>query len=121
MRNPIDDEQLQRMLSAARADADPAVWTRARDRIEARATARAATRFEALWDWMSKPAAVAASIAVLLVTAGAMFPLARQLVTTDATESTSFVESLLEENGTTSTPPTKEPATTTPPDSGDRS
>src|SRR5262245_63226568 len=56
------DPRLTRMLRAVRADADPALWTRVRARIEAR------PRVPALFLWAMRPAALAASLALLVAT-----------------------------------------------------
>ena len=54
------DLRLTRLLRAVRADADPALWTRVRARIEAR------PRMPAVLAWAMRPAALAASLAMLL-------------------------------------------------------
>jgi hypothetical protein len=54
------DDDLSRLLGAVRADAEPALWTRARARIEA--GGRAGVRG---WRaWVMRPAALGASLAV---------------------------------------------------------
>jgi len=55
-----DDLRLARLLRAVRADADPALWTRVRARIESRA------RVAGLLGWAMRPAALAASLALLI-------------------------------------------------------
>jgi hypothetical protein len=59
-----DDPRLTRLLQAVRADADPALWTRVRARIESR------RHLPALLAWAMRPAALAASVALLVVAAG---------------------------------------------------
>src|SRR5436309_6565495 len=59
-----DDPRLTRLLQAVRADADPALWTRVRARIESR------RRLPALLAWAMRPAALAAAVALLVVAAG---------------------------------------------------
>ena len=59
-----EDPALTRMLRAVRAEADPALWTRVRARIEAR------RRVPALLAWAMRPAALAASLGLLVSTAG---------------------------------------------------
>jgi len=59
-----DDPRLTRLLAAVRADADPALWTRVRARLESR------RRLPALLAWAMRPAALAASVALLVVAAG---------------------------------------------------
>jgi hypothetical protein len=62
-----DDPKLTRLLQAVRADADPALWTRVRARIEAR------PRVPRLLAWAMRPAALAASVALFLASmAGAL-------------------------------------------------
>ena len=65
MNDDRDDEDpgLTRLLRAVRADADPALWTRVRARIEAR------PRVPALVAWAMRPAALAASLALLVASA----------------------------------------------------
>ena len=58
-----EDPGLTRLLHAVRADADPALWTRVRARIEAR------QRVPALLAWAMRPAALAASLALLVASA----------------------------------------------------
>jgi hypothetical protein len=56
-----EDIRLTRLLQAVRADADPALWTR----VRARAIAR--PRVPGLLAWAMRPAALAASLALLVV------------------------------------------------------
>ncbi len=58
-----EDPGLTRMLRAVRADADPALWTRVRARIEAR------PRVPVLLAWAMRPAALGASLALLVASA----------------------------------------------------
>jgi hypothetical protein len=58
-----EDIRLTRLLQVVRADADPALWTRVRARIESR------PRVPALLALAMRPAALAASFALLLATA----------------------------------------------------
>ena len=60
-----EDERLSRLLATVRADAEPALWTRVRARIEA--TERV-PRWEA---WLMRPAALGASLALLVVAVAA--------------------------------------------------
>lgn len=64
------DPTLARLLRAVRADADPALWTRVRARIEAR------RRTPALLAWAMQPAALAASLALLVASASLALVLA---------------------------------------------
>lgn len=59
-----DDEKLAQLLRAVRAETDPALWTRARARIESR-------QASGLLAWLMRPAALAASMAVLVLSVGA--------------------------------------------------
>ena len=65
MNHDRDDEDpgLTRMLRAVRAEADPALWTRVRARIESRA------RVPAPLAWAMRPTALAASVALLVASA----------------------------------------------------
>ena len=56
-----EDIRLTRLLQAVRADADPALWTR----VRARAIAR--PRVPGVLAWAMRPAALAASLALLVV------------------------------------------------------
>lgn len=64
------DPGLTRMLRAVRADADPALWTRVRARIETRRPV------PALLAWAMRPAALAASVALLVASAALALMLA---------------------------------------------
>ena len=65
MNHDRDDEDpgLTRMLRAVRAEADPALWTRVRARIEAR------PRVPVLLAWAMRPTALVASVALLVASA----------------------------------------------------
>jgi hypothetical protein len=71
MNHDRDDEDpgLTRMLRAVQADADPALWIRVRARIEAR------RRVPAPLAWAMRPAALAASLALLVASATLAFML----------------------------------------------
>jgi len=58
-----EDVRIGRLLRAVRADADPALWTRVRARIEARRS------LPALLAFAMRPAALAASFALLVASA----------------------------------------------------
>ena len=58
-----DDERPIELLRAARAEADPVLWTRARARIVAR-------QESGLIAWLMRPAALAASMAALVLSVG---------------------------------------------------
>jgi hypothetical protein len=56
-----EDARLSRLLAAVRADAEPALWTRVRARIEARERDRG----PAWLAWLERPVALGASFALL--------------------------------------------------------
>ncbi|HKA24553.1 MAG TPA: hypothetical protein VKF80_06210 [Candidatus Eisenbacteria bacterium] len=58
-----DDERLDQLLRAVRAEANPVLWTRARARIEAGEPS-------GLIAWLMRPAALAASLATLVLSVG---------------------------------------------------
>jgi hypothetical protein len=107
------DRKLSRMLAAVGADAEPALMTRARARIEARAAKPLLVR------WAMRPAALGVSFVLLVASVG----LSLTLVSTapEAGESSSLVESLLAERGIVDGSTLAAPATDTgsAPDSGD--
>lgn len=88
-----DDEQdrrIARLLGSVRADADPALWTRARARIESRE--RAAARG---WlGWLMRPAALGGSLALL---AAAVATSAVLVITAPRSTSTSGSADTLED------------------------
>jgi hypothetical protein len=117
----LDDEGLRKLLAAAQAEPDPALWTRARARIEQGARARTTGRLT-LWEWLARPAAVAVSLVVLLATAGAGYALRDHLAENGAITSASLVEWLLQEDGSAATPASPAaPVAPAPRDSGGRS
>src|SRR5262252_185672 len=109
------DRTLSRMIAAVGADADPALLTRARARIEAR------VRQPWLVRWAMRPAALGASVALFVASAGLSLALISSAPATEAAQGSTIMESLLAERGIESTPPLAPPATGagTVPDSGD--
>ena len=103
------ERKLSRMLAATRADADPALLTRARARIEARAREPLFVR------WAMRPEALGASVALFVASAGLSFALVSTPVGSSTSESATLMESLLEERGieagTTLAAPAAEPGT----------
>jgi hypothetical protein len=83
----IRDDDLDKLLGAVRADAEPAVWARARARIEAR---RGAGGWLA---WAMRPAALGASLAVFV---GALAVSAALVATAPRTLSDGSSENLTE-------------------------
>ncbi len=96
-----EDIRLTRLLRAVRAEADPALWTRARARIESR------PRVPALLAWAMRPAALAASLALLLAAAALALLLASGGTLSGGEEYATLGEALLAERDA-------EAATTTP-------
>lgn len=83
----IRDEDLDKLLAAVGAQAEPALWTRTRARIEAR-------RGAAGWlAWAMRPAALGASLAVF---AGALAVSAALVATAPATLTDASYENLTE-------------------------
>lgn len=114
-----DEARLGRWLSAARADADPAVWTRARARLEARGRELGA------FEWLLRPVALAISGALFAASLAVGVMLVRA-TPVDATSDASLAANLLEVDtsiglesqlGTTSS---SEASSDVPPDSGAR-
>jgi hypothetical protein len=91
-----DDERLTRLLRAARAEADPVLWTRARARIGAR-------QESGLIAWLMRPAALAASMAALVLSVGvsAFLLLHAEPRFTNASSETNLADALI---STPSTP-----------------
>ena len=86
-----EDPGLSRLLRAVRADADPALWTRVRARIEAR------QRVPVLFAWAMRPAALAASLALLVASTGLALVLAPGSTVTTGEDYTTLTEALLAE------------------------
>lgn len=91
-RNEDLDRTLSRMLSAVGAEAEPALLTRARARIDARA------RQPFLLRWAMQPVALGASVALFVASFGLSFALLSTAPPAPG-ESTTLIESLLEERG----------------------
>jgi hypothetical protein len=105
---PIDDEEdprLTRLISAVRADAEPALWTRVRARAEARPAVTGALA------WIMRPSALAASFALLLGTAGIALTLGgTQTVAASGDEYATLGEALVAERDAEVAPKTTTPA-----------
>ena len=93
MKNEDLEKTLSRMLAAVGAEAEPALLTRARARIAARAGRPFLVR------WAMRPAALGASMAIFLASAGLSFALVANTPDWAGGESASLIESLLEEEG----------------------
>jgi len=87
------DRTLSRMIAAVGADAQPALLTRARARIEARARQPRFVR------WAMRPAALGASVALFVASAGLSLALVSGAPGSAASQSSTLMESLLEERG----------------------
>jgi len=86
------DRKLSRMLAAVGAEAEPALMTRARARIEARAGQPLLVR------WAMRPVALGASMALFVASAGLSFALISG-APRSSNESATLIESLLAEQG----------------------
>ena len=90
------DSWITKRLRAVRADADPALWTRVRARIEARERARAAG-----WiGWLMRPAALGGSLALLaavVLTSAALLITTPRTTTTGASTADSLEDALVAE------------------------
>ena len=108
------DRTLSRMIAAVRADAEPALLTRARARIEARVRQPWFVR------WAMRPAALGASVALFVASAGLSLALVSNAPVSEASDST-LMESLLQERGIETSSPLVTPAIDSgvAPDSGD--
>ena len=113
MRDEDLDRELSRMLAAVGAEAEPALVTRARGRIAGRAGQPLLVR------WAMRPAALGASVALFVASAGLSLALVSG-AGSGTGESATLVESLLAErgieDGSTLAAPATEPGTA--PDSG---
>jgi len=88
-----DDEQLDALLSAVRAEPDPRVWARVRARL-------AAGREEPRWvAWLGRPVTLAASAATLVIVLGGSLLL---FAGGSTVEATSLTDQLLAERGAAS-------------------
>src|SRR5262245_6602025 len=108
------DRKLSRMLATVGADAEPALLTRARARIEARARAPLLVR------WAMRPATLGASVALFVASAGLSLALISNAPGSETSQSATPLASLLAERGietgSTLAAPSAEPGTA--PDSG---
>jgi hypothetical protein len=90
---PERDRRLNQLLRAIRADADPALWTRARARIEARA------RAPWLVTWAMRPAALGMALATLVAACGLSLLLVASAPDSDDPTSATLIETILAERG----------------------
>jgi hypothetical protein len=105
MMHDQDDQDLRlaRLLQAVRAEADPALWTRVRARIESR------PRVPALLAWAMRPAALAASLALLVVSAALALLLAADASVSTATQYATLADALLAERDAEASAPAAAP------------
>ena len=90
-----EDDRLDALLSAVRAEPDPHVWTRTRARL-------AAGREEPRWvTWLGRPVTLAASAAMLVVALGGSLLLLQPAGGSTA-EATTLTDQLLAERGAAS-------------------
>jgi hypothetical protein len=91
-----DDDRAIELLRAARAEIDPALWTRTRARLEAR-------RASGFLAWLMRPAALAASMAALVLSIGvsAFLVLHSEPRSTTSSSATNLADALI---STPSTP-----------------
>ena len=94
-RDPIGDEKLSRLLAATRAAVEPALMTRVRARLAAR------ERESGVLAWLARPAALAASVATLLVAAGVGAVLVNDLRMAGQHQVTTLIEELVTEPAST--------------------
>ena len=87
------DRTLSRMLAAVGAEAEPALWTRTRARIEAR------ERRPFLVRWAMRPAALGASFALFVASAGLSLALISNAPGSEMADGATLIESLLVERG----------------------
>ncbi len=110
-----DDRRLAALLASVHAEPNPVVWARVRTRLApvgAPATLR--TPLDAFLDWLTRPAALAAATATLVVALGTGWSLIESITATSGTnglttseqivasDATTLMESLLEASDTES-------------------
>jgi len=102
-----EDRRLAALLRATHAPANPAVWQRVRAELSATAPAPRARGFDAVLAWFTRPAALAAATAALVVSLGAGYRLLDSVVVVSSEDalasetSTSLIESLLDDTAAT--------------------
>jgi hypothetical protein len=102
-----EDRRLAALLRATHAPANPAVWQRVRAELSATAPAARARGFDAVLAWFTRPAALAAATAALLVSLGAGYRMLDSVVVVSSEDavayeaSPSLLESLLDDSAAT--------------------
>ena len=104
-----EEYRLVRLLGAVRAEADPAVLTRARTRLAAEA------EVPRIFAWLGTPAALVTACALLLVSAGVSFTL---LGGDSPSRDTTLIAALIGDDGTYGLPTTTAAPDAGPADSG---
>ena len=127
-----EDRRLTALLRATHAPANPAVWQRVRAELAAAGRPLRARGFDAVLAWFTRPAALAAATAALVVSLGAGYGLLPALTaaTTGADggaiayDSATLMETLLDDTSTDTAETggaTEDGAIDAPTDSGGRS
>jgi hypothetical protein len=122
-----EDRRLSSLLRATHAPANPAVWQRVRAELSASARPAPRRGFDAVLAWFTRPVALAAATAALVVSLGASVRLLDSVATTGddsgtvAYESASLMESLLDDTAATAAEGTGSDGGDAPADSGGES
>lgn len=125
-----EDRRLSALLRAPHAPANPAVWQRVRAELAASARPLRARGFDALLAWFTRPVALGAATAALVVSLGAGYGLLDTLTATGpdsevlAADPATLMETLLDDTSTDGAEPggaTEDGAIDAPTDSGGRS
>jgi hypothetical protein len=91
MHDQPDDERITRLLAAVRAEAEPALWTRVRARIEERERGQARG-----WvAWLMRPAVLGGSLALLAVAIATSLALVATAPQTSGTTTAETLEDAL--------------------------
>jgi len=98
-----EEARIARLLGAVRAEADPAVLTRARARIAASA------EVPRVFAWLGTPAALVTACALLVASAGVSFTVLNG--ETSSTHDTTLIAALIGDDGTYGIPTTATTAT----------
>jgi len=109
-----DDERLSSWIRAVNAQADPALWTRVRVRIEA---GEERLSLPGWLGWLMRPVALGAATAAVMLVCGAGLITLRSAAPSGETTASSLTEALLDEVTGTTTDVPAVPAESSP-DSG---
>jgi hypothetical protein len=94
-----EDERLSRLIRAAQADADPAVWARVVARVRAKESRAANDRLVPPsdgWSWFGRPVALGAAAAACALTVVLGFAVVNTPLRLDASEPATLTEALIE-------------------------